>query len=192
MSTNSDAIYVSQPGGEPEGPVTLEELRARKAKGALPEGSLVWCEGMKDSMPVDEFLTGIQGVSGGWGPVAAFRSCLKRYVQFSGRASRSEYWWYQLSLFLLLVIVSILSSLLFGSSQSPSVVPALLVGLVFLALCLPSLAVLIRRLHDAGFCGWWVLLNCVPYVGGLAVFVFTLLPSKGINKYGLGPAGPEA
>lgn len=190
MSAN--AVYVSQPGGEPEGPLTLEELRSRKEKGLLPEGSLVWCEGMENSVPVDEFLAGIQGGSGGWGPVAAFRSCLKRYVQFSGRASRSEYWWYQLSFFLVLLIAGLLSSLLVGSSQEPSALPLLLSGVVTLALFLPSLAVLIRRLHDAGFSGWCVLLNFIPYVGSIIVFVLTLLPSKGINKYGLGPAGPEA
>ena len=50
--------------------------------------------------------------------------------------------------------------------------------LAFLAIAVPSIAVTVRRLHDAGFSGWLYLVNLVPYVGGLVILVLTILPSK--------------
>ncbi len=89
-------------------------------------------------------------------------TCLKKYFVFSGRASRSEFWWFQLFVFL---INAILSALGFLTLQS----------LVGLALFMPGLAAACRRLHDSGRTGWWLLLILVPVVGWIILFVLLVL-----------------
>ncbi len=178
--------YVSVPGGEAKGPLSVEAIREMRSSGTLSAQHVVWWEGMTEAVPVDVFLASQVGCASGWGLVAAFRSCLKRYVKFSGRASRSEYWWFQLGVFLVMFVGAFLA---YGLG-----IPGLdlLLTLVILALILPCLSVLVRRLHDAGFSGWWVLLSFVFYIGGIVLFIFALLPSVAqANQYGFGPDGPE-
>lgn len=62
--------------------------------------------------------------------------------------------------------------------------------LAVLALIVPNISVTVRRLHDAGYSGWFYLLNFVPYVGGIILFIFTLLPSAPPNQWGTGPDKP--
>ena len=69
--------------------------------------------------------------------------------------------------------------------------------ILFVLFCLgmfvPSIAVQVRRLHDQDRSGWWVLLNLVPYLGALVLFVFMLLPgTNGANRFGPDPKRPEA
>ena len=52
---------------------------------------------------------------------------------------------------------------------------------------LPNLAVLVRRLHDAGHSGWWVLIGILPLIGFIVLLIFTLTPSQGPNKWGEAP-----
>ena len=187
--------YVSLPDDKmSEVPFSVAEIREMRTCGALTSRRVVWCEGMAEPVRVDDFLAEHGEGAGSWGPISAFRACLRRYVKFSGRASRSEYWWIQLSLFLVFSVVFALSCLL--PLCLPDELDFVAVALPFLALpafILPSLSVLVRRLHDIGFSGWWMLLLFVPTVGSLVVFIFTLLPSINlVNKYGFGPAGPEA
>lgn len=110
---------------------------------------------------------------------------LKRYTQFNGRASRSEFWWFQL----FIVIVSIpLYVLGFIAGYTESQVLALastgLSVVMWLALIVPLIALTVRRLHDTDRSGWWYLLMLVPFVG-LVVLVFMLLPgSPGNNRFG--------
>jgi len=116
-------------------------------------------------------------------PQYAIRSVLSQYVGFSGRASRSEYWiWWG---FMVVVFVAIGAvALLFGST---GYVVASLVALVFL---LPNLAVTVRRLHDVGRSGFWLLLVFIPFIGGLILLVFLLLDSQSEpNKWGPAPYG---
>jgi uncharacterized membrane protein YhaH (DUF805 family) len=56
----------------------------------------------------------------------------------------------------------------------------------YLAVLLPSLAVLVRRLHDTGRSGWWILISFVPF-GGIVLLIFTLMGSDGPNDYGPEP-----
>lgn len=111
---------------------------------------------------------------------------LGNMTNFSGRASRSEYWWWVLAIFILQVIASILDGLLGTGSDSTFVgIISMLVGVVvFLA----SLAVTFRRLHDSGKSGWFILLALIPIVGAIVLLVFYLLPSEGPNRWGAGPA----
>lgn len=109
----------------------------------------------------------------------------QRYAQFDGRSSRKEFWTFYVGNVL---IALPLSSLANG--------PARIVVTVFaLALIVPTLAVIVRRFHDLGRKGWWVLLGFIPFIGGLAVLIFMLFDSQpGDNAYGPNPKGvsPEA
>lgn len=118
----------------------------------------------------------------------AVRRFFKKYADFSGRASRSEYWWFLLFDFLVGVVLWGLALVLgfAGSTTNPdgSVVPgpgywvaAALITIWTLATLVPHLALIWRRLHDANFAGPWWFLSFIPF-GGIVIFVFTLLPSN--------------
>jgi len=116
-------------------------------------------------------------------PGNAIRSVLSQYVGFSGRASRSEYWiWWG---FLVVLFVAIgATALLFDSTGY------IVASVVTLAIFLPNLAVTVRRLHDTGRSGWWLLIVFIPFVGGLILFVFLLFDSQPeSNKWGAPPYG---
>lgn len=110
---------------------------------------------------------------------------LKRYTQFTGRASRSEYWWFQLFMMMFTIPLNVLGFIAGHlNSTSLALVSSGLTLAVWLALALPLIAVTIRRLHDTDRSGWWLLLMLVPFAG-LAVLVFMLLPStSGDNRFG--------
>lgn len=104
-----------------------------------------------------------------------------RLFQFTGRSSRSQYWWGHLFLLVLAVVVPgvlyTLGKAVAGDNEDLGA-GIILVCLLFLVLpWLSSWPLEIRRLHDAGFSGWWVLLRFVP-LAEIAVFVMTLLESK--------------
>ena len=107
----------------------------------------------------------------------AVGSVYRNFGNFNGRASRSEFWWFQMFLLIFYFFVFVLSIRL-------PIVGPMLAGLVLLANLLPSLAVLARRLHDSDKSGWWVLIAFVPF-GNLLLLIFALLPSDpGPNRYG--------
>ncbi|AWH52256.1 DUF805 domain-containing protein [Stenotrophomonas sp. ESTM1D_MKCIP4_1] len=111
---------------------------------------------------------------------------LTRYAQFSGRASRSEFWWFQL----FILIVSIPSYVLgfiagYADSQALALASTGLSVLIWLTIALPMLAATVRRLHDTDRSGWWLLLGVVPIVS-LVLLVFLVLPSTpGGNRFGV-------
>ncbi len=99
-------------------------------------------------------------------------TCFSKYVTFSGRASRSEYWWWILFNWILSLCGGFIDGLVFGQNGIFTI-------LVFFALFLPGLSVAVRRCHDTNHCGWWVL--CPIYN-----LVLMLLPSdEGVNDYGV-------
>ncbi|MEU3671568.1 MULTISPECIES: DUF805 domain-containing protein [Streptomyces] len=105
---------------------------------------------------------------------------LKKYADFSGRARRQEYWMYTLFQIAAIIVVSILDAVI-GTA------PWLYV-LFALGTFLPSLAVAVRRLHDLGKSGWWLLISLVPLVGG--IWLLVLLATAGEqqpNQYGQNP-----
>lgn len=117
---------------------------------------------------------------------------LKRYADFSGRSRRKEYWMFFLGYVLAMALLGILAAALGGfSSGSASFggsIFLLLLALLVLALIIPSIAVQVRRFHDQDKTGWLVLLNFVPYVGGIIVLVFMCLEgTKGPNRFGEDP-----
>ncbi len=105
----------------------------------------------------------------------SIKTCLSKLTDFSGRAGRSEYWWF--CLFLLLVLALLVAGIVLASALIGTRVPygALVVLLVPLSLAWVSAQV--RRLRDAGLSLWWTLLNLIPCVG--VPLVLTLLPSRG-------------
>ncbi|MDR7238749.1 DUF805 domain-containing protein [Neobacillus drentensis] len=105
---------------------------------------------------------------------------LKNYVGFSGRASRKEYWMFVLFNMIALIILSVLDRVL-GTDP-------LLYGLYSLAVLLPSLAVSIRRLHDAGKSGAWILIGLIPFIGAIVLLVFMCTDSQSNdNQHGPNP-----
>jgi uncharacterized membrane protein YhaH (DUF805 family) len=114
----------------------------------------------------------------------AVRSALTQYVGFSGRARRSEYWWFALFNVILSFVASLLDAAI-GAS-----IFGLIVGL---GLLLPSRAVGVRRLHDINRSGWWLLLGLIPLVGAIILIVWFCQDSdRGPNQYGDSPKYPAA
>jgi uncharacterized membrane protein YhaH (DUF805 family) len=114
------------------------------------------------------------------GKMSWYLECLKKYAQFSGRARRKEYW-----MFMLFNILIVLALLVIGGATSrptdgSSGTPGILI-LYRLAVFLPSLAVGVRRMHDTGFSGWWLI---VPFVG---LFLTFREGDDGDNRFGADP-----
>ncbi len=109
---------------------------------------------------------------------------LKKYAVFSGRASRAEYWYFALFSSIIATVLGIIGAMVIGEH-----------GMIFwmvyaLAVFIPSLAVSVRRMHDIGKNGWTILIWLIPLIGGIWLFVLTVLDSNpGENKYGPNPKG---
>ena len=123
----------------------------------------------------------------------AMRTCLQdKYVNFEGRASRSEYWWYQLGLVVLQIGFFVVFSILAFLGDIGAILGLLILMVLALGLFLPGLGVLVRRLHDGGRSGWWFLLAVIPFVNFIGVFVilaFMIMDGQpGDNQYGPAPS----
>lgn len=109
---------------------------------------------------------------------AIVRAIQQNYCNFSGRASRSEFWWFQLFGFILNAVIGIV----FCWSQDTM---NIVTGIVSLALLLPNLGLTVRRLHDIGKCGWWIFIGFVPIVGWIILIVWYCKDSQmEPNEYG--------
>lgn len=115
-----------------------------------------------------------------------FVQCMKLYASFSGRATRAEYWSFQLYIILILMGIMLLAFLAALIEPYLALFVILILMLPFvLGTLIPGLAVLWRRLHDIGLSGTWYFISFIPYVGGIILFIMSLLDSKpGPNQYG--------
>lgn len=111
---------------------------------------------------------------------------LKRYAVFDGRARRKEYWYFVLFNTIIYVVLTVIDVLTGSYSQEAGM--GLLGGVYTLAILLPSIAVAVRRLHDTGRSGWWLLIALVPLIGAIVLLVFTVQDSNpGQNEFGANP-----
>ena len=146
-------------------------------------------------------------------PVDWAKRPIQKYADFTGRASRPEYWWYTLAVVVVALVISLIENLLGLDKMVGPYGPLSLIMLV--GLLLPGLAVTVRRLHDTNRSGWWILIAVVPYailgvmmgmaassgsmtglasaglfgivalIGGVVLLVFMILAgTPGDNQYG--------
>jgi uncharacterized membrane protein YhaH (DUF805 family) len=109
-------------------------------------------------------------------------------TNFSGRASRSEFWWFYLFLVIVEIIFAVILNVVVGNSSSGSL-STFLFYVIYVVLFLASLSVSVRRLHDSNKSGWLVLLGLLCCVGQIILIVFFVQPStEGDNSYGPRPA----
>jgi uncharacterized membrane protein YhaH (DUF805 family) len=112
---------------------------------------------------------------------------LKNYTKFDGRARRKEFWMFFLFHVIAIVVLSIIDSVLFNSQGI-----GILSGLYILATLVPYIAVGIRRFHDIGKPGLWILIGLIPFVGGLILLYFFVQEGvAGPNEYGEDPKAAE-
>ena len=132
---------------------------------------------------------------------------LRKYATFSGRARRKEYWLWQLFMIILYTVLGIwlvstlgplpetatADELMVQMNSAPAATwPMLAIALASLLLFLPSLAVTVRRIHDSGNSGWWILLGLTA-IGSIVILVFALIDgTPGPNRHGPDPKGRPA
>ena len=109
----------------------------------------------------------------------------KNYANFKGRARRKAYWMFVLFNLIALVVLSFIEGAIGLSGQNGY---GILTGLYTLAIILPLIALAVRRLHDTGRSGWWILIGLVPLIGPIVLIVFYVTDSQpGSNEYGPNP-----
>lgn len=114
-----------------------------------------------------------------------FVMALKKYAVFSGRSRRAEYWYFILFSTIITFIVTFID---IAVSTGTGLDIQLLGTLYGLAVVLPSLGVLVRRLHDTGRSGWYVFISIIPVIGMIVLLVWLATDSQsGMNQYGPNP-----
>jgi uncharacterized membrane protein YhaH (DUF805 family) len=104
---------------------------------------------------------------------------LKNYAGFSGRSRRKEYWMFALCNTVIATLLTIIDL---------AIKTNLLSTIYVLAVIIPSLALVFRRLHDTGRSAWWILIGLIPIVGVVVMFVFMASNGqRGDNPYGPDP-----
>jgi uncharacterized membrane protein YhaH (DUF805 family) len=109
---------------------------------------------------------------------------MKKYAAFQGRARRREFWFFNLFYFLIMSVLNILLQFLGANAGTVN----MMASIFALAFILPILALFVRRLHDIGKSGWWILLGFIPIVGLIIILVWVCSDSQeGANQYGPTP-----
>jgi uncharacterized membrane protein YhaH (DUF805 family) len=111
----------------------------------------------------------------------AIKTCFNKYADFSGRASRSEFWWFQLFLFLAYIVFFVLAAAI-------SEMFVALMGIFALGAFIPTLAANVRRLHDTDKSGWWLLISLVPFIGIILLYFLAIPGTSGDNQFGPEPS----
>jgi uncharacterized membrane protein YhaH (DUF805 family) len=116
-----------------------------------------------------------------------YKAVLKKYAEFKGRARRAEYWYFVLFNAIFTIVAAILDKVI-----DPGVKIAGFYGIIYalytLAVIIPSLAVVVRRLHDTGKSGWMILVGLIPLAGAIWLLVLMIIKGDvGENKYGPDP-----
>jgi uncharacterized membrane protein YhaH (DUF805 family) len=115
-----------------------------------------------------------------------FIIAVKKYAVFSGRAQRSEYWFFVLFYLIIMFVLGAVDGL-FGTLNMETGM-GLLSGIFWLAMLLPCITVGVRRLHDTNHSGWWLLIGAIPLIGEIILLVFFVKDSDpGANRFGENP-----
>ena len=122
--------------------------------------------------------------------IQSISTCMRKYVTFSGRATRSEFWWFYLFTVLVNLVASFVGNLIFMSTFI--IFFLYLSTIISLILLLPSLAVGVRRLHDVGRSGWWILI-AFTVIGIIPLLIWYVTDTKDEeNIYGPNPKTENA
>ncbi len=111
-----------------------------------------------------------------------------KYAEFSGRARRAEYWWFAV-VNAALAVASVVIMVVLGAIADPlGIIGVLLYLAVAFGTLIPGLACAVRRLHDTGKSGWFLLVSLIPFVGGIILLVFMFTDgTRETNQYGPSP-----
>ena len=115
---------------------------------------------------------------------------LKKYTEFSGRARRKEYWYFALfNIIVSFIFIGI--DFMFGTFNSEGGF-GVFNTIYSLSVLLPAIGVGIRRFHDIGKSGWWLLIGFIPLIGAIVLIIFFVKDSQpGENQYGPNPKGAQ-
>lgn len=193
-------FYVAS-NGQPTGPYTIQQLMQLN----ISKDTLVWNETMSNWTPAGN-VAGLQPLFAVSKPhcqqtypvrdnyngvpeqrlvsfMEAIRRGLTDYCRFSGRASRSEFWFFQLFIGIVNFATFIFALMLAAAVDSPSFLA--LPYLVYLGLFLPNLGLTWRRMHDVGHCGGYIFMGLIPIVGWIFVLIACCKESEPFeNDYG--------
>lgn len=204
----TDAVWYYAVANEQQGPVTEDELASLIEQGTVRADTLVWREGMESWADAKSTVPGVlipQSWVDALSPMASsstpqggyaysgqvhhpttfldvIQTVFSRYVQFSGRARRSEYWYWVLFIVLASIAFAFVDGAIFGFEETDLAI----VGPIFsLATFIPSLAVGFRRMHDIGRTAWWLLIGFIPIIGPLVIiYWFVQRGQPNDNQYG--------
>ncbi|GGF61791.1 hypothetical protein GCM10007301_21920 [Azorhizobium oxalatiphilum] len=199
--------------GEQKGPYSTEQMKALLQAGAINSQTVVWTAGMAGWLPlaqsplatasaggppqipggyapqgggVGNGAVGGGGIAPGPRPVGmgeAVKRAFSQYFTFSGRASRSEFWYFALFCLLAAFVLGMVDLMVFSTMLEDGVSP--LSNLFSLAVIIPQIALSARRLHDTDRSGWWYLLLFVPLIGIIVLIVFWASQgTQGRNRFG--------
>jgi uncharacterized membrane protein YhaH (DUF805 family) len=147
--------------------------------------------GNSQGIPAPNRLNGDRRPNQETKPVEWYRMVWQKYAQFDGRSRRTEYWMFALINLLISMALGacILVSFLSTRAFAVGIAFAVIAGLYSLASIVPGLAVSVRRLHDIGRSGWWLLIDLVPFGCIVLLVFFCLEGTPGPNQYGPDPKG---
>jgi uncharacterized membrane protein YhaH (DUF805 family) len=128
----------------------------------------------------------LSDTGGSMGFARAIATCFRKYVDFTGRARRAEYWFWHLFYWLAVIGLVMIDAIIVGAGGRAAV----LTVLGILALTLPTLAGTVRRLHDTDHSGWMILITLIPLIGSIVFLVFMCQRgTAGANRFGPDPLG---
>ena len=109
----------------------------------------------------------------------SIKTCFSKFATFSGRATRAEYWWFTLFFLVCIILMTV--------ALESDALDVIVLILCWFALMIPALSVSVRRLHDTGRSGWFLIWGLVPIVGDIILLIVCLEESGPDNEYGSKP-----
>lgn len=120
----------------------------------------------------------------------AVKNGFQKTFVFQGRATRAEYWWWALFIWLVILPLITIPGVLSSTFNVAPIVTDkfyFLLGLWFVIIIVPTISLSVRRLHDIGRSAWYLLVDMIPYVGNFIFGIMMCIPSDEDNKYGPNP-----